>query len=55
VDYALTELGRSLQPVLIAMRNWGIAYSKNFAQAEPMHDADQSSASCLPDLKQKQA
>lgn len=55
VDYALTELGRSLQPVLIAMRNWGIAYSKNFAQAEPMHDADQNSASCLPDLKQKQA
>ena len=55
VDYALTELGRSLQPVLIAMRNWGIAYSKNFAQAEPMHDTDQSSASCLPDLKQKQA
>ncbi|WP_182285029.1 winged helix-turn-helix transcriptional regulator [Comamonas testosteroni] len=59
VDYALTELGRSLQPVLIAMRNWGIAYSKNFAQAEaeaePMHDTDQNSASCLPDLKQKQA
>lgn len=55
VDYALTELGRSLQPVLIAMRNWGIAYSKNFAQAEPIHDADQNSASCLPDLKQKQA
>ena len=55
VDYALTELGRSLQPVLIAMRNWGIAYSKNFAQAEPMHDADQNGASCLPELKQKQA
>ena len=55
VDYALTELGRSLQPVLIAMRNWGIAYSKNFAQAEPVPDADQNGASCLPDLKQKQA
>ncbi len=55
VDYALTELGRSLQPVLIAMRNWGIAYSKNFAQAEPMHDTDQNGASCLPELKQKQA
>ena len=55
VDYALTELGRSLQPVLIAMRNWGIAYSKNFAQAEPVPDADQNDASCLPDLKQKQA
>ena len=55
VDYALTELGLSLKPVLIAMRNWGIAYSKNFAQAEPMHDTDQNSASCLPELKQKQA
>ena len=29
VDYALTELGRSLQPVLIAMRNWGTAYARN--------------------------
>ena len=55
VDYALTELGRSLQPVLIAMRNWGIAYSQNFAQAEPVPDADQNGASCLPDLKKKQA
>ena len=55
VDYALTELGRSLQPVLIAMRNWGIAYSQNFAPAEPLHDADQHGASCLPDLQQKQA
>ena len=55
VDYALTELGHSLQPVLIAMRNWGIAYSQNFAPAEPLHDADQHGASCLPDLQQKQA
>lgn len=29
VDYALTELGRSLEPVLIAMRNWGSAYASN--------------------------
>ena len=28
VDYALTELGRSLEPVLIAMRNWGTAYAR---------------------------
>lgn len=55
VDYALTELGRSLQPVLIAMRNWGIAYSQNFAPAEPLHDAEQHGASCLPDLQQQQA
>ena len=55
VDYELTELGRSLQPVLIAMRNWGTEYSKSFAAADPLHDADQNSASCLPELKQKQA
>lgn len=31
VEYSLTELGRSLMPVLIAMRDWGFAYlqSKN--------------------------
>ena len=31
VEYSLTELGRSLMPVLIAMRDWGSAYlqSKN--------------------------
>ena len=29
VDYALTELGLSLKPVLIAMRNWGTAYARN--------------------------
>lgn len=26
VEYSLTELGRSLQPILDAMRNWGEAY-----------------------------
>ena len=26
VDYALTELGRSLAPVLLVMRDWGEAY-----------------------------
>ncbi|MGN1097275.1 MAG: winged helix-turn-helix transcriptional regulator [Clostridia bacterium] len=26
VEYSLTELGRSLKPVLDAMRNWGEAY-----------------------------
>lgn len=33
VEYSLTELGRSLMPVLIAMRDWGSAYlhSKNLS------------------------
>ncbi len=26
VEYALTELGQSLQPILDAMKNWGEAY-----------------------------
>lgn len=26
VEYSLTDLGRSLMPVLIAMRNWGAEY-----------------------------
>lgn len=26
VEYSLTELGRSLQPILDAMRNWGEGY-----------------------------
>lgn len=27
VEYELTELGRSLEPILISMRDWGQAYS----------------------------
>ena len=34
VDYELTELGRSLKPVLLAMRDWGTAYTETRADAE---------------------
>lgn len=34
VEYSLTELGRSLMPVLVAMRNWGSEYLR-LAQKEP--------------------
>ena len=34
VDYSLTELGRSLMPVLIAMRDWGSTYLRQ-ANIEP--------------------
>lgn len=33
VDYELTELGRSLKPVLIAMRNWGAEYARSQDEA----------------------
>lgn len=55
VDYALTELGYSLQPVLIAMRNWGNAYSKRFAATDMPHDDTEMGASCTPDSAQKVA
>lgn len=29
VEYSLTELGRSLMPVLVAMRDWGSEYLRN--------------------------
>lgn len=28
VEYSLTELGRSLMPILVAMRDWGAGYLK---------------------------
>ena len=30
VEYSLTELGKSLSPVLYALRVWGEDYKKNF-------------------------
>lgn len=35
VDYALTDLGRSLAPVVAAMDAWGDAYADHQAAAEP--------------------
>lgn len=29
VEYSLTELGKSLLPILVAMRDWGAAYLKS--------------------------
>ena len=45
VDYELTELGHSLQPVLIAMRNWGTTYAQH-----RLHD-DAPPASCESEQK----
>lgn len=42
VEYSLTDLGRSLMPILVAMRDWGAAYLRQ-SQLEPncfmMHQA----------------
>ena len=48
VDYALTELGLSLEPVLVAMRDWGLAYARDRqGEAEP--------ASCAAETATKNA
>ena len=38
VDYELTALGRSLKPVLTAMRDWGLGYAQTRAM-EPQPEA----------------
>ncbi len=35
VEYSLTSLGKSLMPVLIAMRDWGTGYLRNNKEIEP--------------------
>lgn len=32
VEYSLTELGRSLMPILVAMRDWGSSYMRSHAK-----------------------
>lgn len=40
VDYALTERGRSLQPVLMALKQWGDANADLFPQMQPVEACD---------------
>ena len=43
VEYSLTELGKSLMPILVAMRDWGANYMRTKKEQEPccfMMDAD---------------
>ena len=43
VEYSLTELGKSLMPILVAMRDWGADYMRNNKSQEPccfMMDTD---------------
>ena len=43
VEYSLTELGKSLMPILVAMRDWGANYMRSNKAQEPccfMMDTD---------------
>ena len=43
VEYSLTELGKSLMPILVAMRDWGADYMRKNTNHEPccfMMDTD---------------
>ena len=48
VEYSLTELGRSLMPILVAMRDWGAAYLRTqnlesdcfMMQTNPAHNSN---------------
>ena len=35
VEYSLTELGKSLMPILVAMRDWGADYMRTRKSQEP--------------------
>lgn len=35
VEYSLTDLGKSLMPILVAMRNWGADYLRTNKDTEP--------------------
>ena len=35
VEYSLTELGKSLMPILVAMRDWGAEYLRTNKDTEP--------------------
>lgn len=34
VEYSLTDLGRSLVPILVSMREWGVSYEARFGGSE---------------------
>ena len=48
VEYSLTDLGKSLMPILVAMRDWGAGYMKSknlepncfMMNSEPIHQAN---------------
>ena len=53
VEYSLTDTGRSLMPILVAMRDWGAEYlrSKNQEPCCFMMDSDPMGSSCCCDAQ----
>lgn len=47
VDYALTDMGRSLEPVLTAMRDWGLGYSQTQGEAQERLQVQSVQARCV--------
>jgi DNA-binding HxlR family transcriptional regulator len=39
VEYSLTEFGRSLEPILLLMRDWGVTYKERLARIATAADA----------------
>jgi DNA-binding HxlR family transcriptional regulator len=44
VDYSLTDFGRSLEPILLLMRDWGTTYVAELRQQRSMAEAAKSSS-----------
>ena len=42
VEYQLTEAGRSLVPILIAMRDWGAAYGEQLARSDAAQEGERA-------------
>ncbi|AEG59762.1 winged helix-turn-helix transcriptional regulator [Desulforamulus ruminis] len=40
VEYELTVLGRSIEPIIMAIHRWGVAYQKNIGDAKNIKDAE---------------
>jgi DNA-binding HxlR family transcriptional regulator len=51
VEYSLTDLGKSLMPILVAMRDWGADYLRTSKDTEPCCFMMESQPSCCCDDK----
>ena len=51
VEYSLTDLGKSLMPILVAMRDWGADYLRTSKDTEPCCFMMESQPNCCCDDK----